>query len=154
MTCTKDFEITIDAATTCPNWSTLLWDSQALFNATFTPQSGTGNSFNAATLGGVGVVQNQADIDYNGTGCDCQCDMVLGGDSLPNDSTCKFVVYKMPGFVQLVCFAAFGAAPNSYNVPFSLPDTLGATITFRVRVYWQSLPGSAITNLGGVISNV
>ena len=152
MKCEKSFTITV-APAGCVDWTTIAWGAASTFNGTFFPNPGTGDTFDAVTLGGVGQAINTAPFTYKGPGCNCQCNVLITGDPLPNNGTCKISVYQVAPFVPLVCFAAAGAAPGGYLVTWSMPDTLGVTINYEVHVSFTSIIGSAVTTLHGVLSN-
>jgi hypothetical protein len=168
VSCNKAYTLEVESA--CPDWTTLLWGvanqgGVGAGSGTFTPDSTTGDSFAATASapdgGGAdfGIGNNTGTIAYNGTGCDCNLhyDAILVGDSNFIGGTIGITL--LPDFLVLAVVSLNGGASGSADVPFTIPDTLGADKTIAVDVLAQcpvaGIAGGLISiSLSGQITNV
>lgn len=153
--CVKQFTIP-QAALDCPDWSTLLWDSAILFGiATFTPSSSAGAAFSLSIDADPAQAFNTATIEYNGGGCNCNLHFEVSGNTLAENPVCTVTVAQVSPYTPLLCVGGAGPlAVGIYDIPFTLPDTLGSPLTFQVSVGITHAAPSYDIALGGLFSNV
>lgn len=143
----------ISVVTACADWTQLAWQVASQTNGSFSPSNTTGDSFSVVVLAGVSNVGNQGLITYNGTGCNCNIHLVYAGGVIPGTGNCIVSAMQVAPFIALNCWVGFTPrASGTYDVLFSLPNTGGVPLQYRILVSFPS--GSGPLTLSGTISNV
>lgn len=138
----------------CPQWETLVWTQGET-------QAGSGVVINVCTganfdvevartvVFGVATAFAQSSIVYNGPGCNCN----LHVTSIHSGNA--FGSVQIVGTGTLVDHAIPPDAAGAYDLPFSIPDTLGADLTINITVQANTDNGGAQTiGFHGYIENV
>lgn len=153
--CEKTFTIP-EAAAACADWSTLFWDSSILFGgASFTPSLAFSDSFAFSIDANAAQAFNTATVDYNGPGCNCNLRFEITGNALAENPACTIAIAQLAPYSPILCVGGAGAlAVGIYDIPFSLPDTLGSTLTFQVTAQITHAAPSYSIAMTGIFSNV
>lgn len=154
-TCEKTFVIPA-APLDCPDWTTLLWSVAVLFGgASFSPDSATGDTFDFFIDTNAAQAVNTATIDYKGAGCNCNLHLIISLNTLAENPVCTITVAQLVPFSTILCVGGAGPlAAGTYDIPFSLPDTMGATQTFQIQAGITHGAPSYSIDVNGKFSNV
>jgi len=150
--CTQPVTIVVNSA--CPDWTTLLWNipyPYSVVNGSFTPFNTASDSFSSSLNGGVAQSFNSATYVYNGSGCNCNLHLDYNGPAWVG-VTCKISSSMIDPPNTLVLCVKLLAGTGIYDIPFSLPDTLGVPISFYVIIHPKDSDGPLTLN--GTFSNV
>lgn len=149
--CEQEVQIVVNNP--CADWTTLDWGIATEVNGTFTPSSSQSDSFSATVTSTPCAVNNYGAIYYNGTGCNANVHLVYAGGILPGSGNCVVSVFQVSPYVALLCWVGFTPrATGVYDLPFSLPNTLGVSTQFRVQVSFPGTTGPC--TLSGQITNI
>jgi len=172
MICTKPFSITIAPNEICPDWTTLLWDAPIIIGesppdatGSFTPNGIAGENYHAQAqcadfFTGLFIVQAsvEANLIYNGNGCDCQVTVNWNGTGAdPTEAIASIRVQQNGG--DILPIQNFDTTNNgNYTFGFNLLDTGGGNQNINVRIVWQVSNlvggGPSTADMQGTFSNV
>lgn len=145
--CSRQFTMTV-ADAGCINWSDMLWDAATLTTqdggtASFTPDGTTGDTAVVA-VSCTALITSEAEasgsfghITYNAAVCDCKVVVTIDNPA-PGSNTIQIVYIQIQdSLFNTVFFQEYMSDTPSgvYEVPFSLPDTLGLDETLLVNVF-------------------
>jgi hypothetical protein len=169
VSCNKAYTLEIESS--CAAWDTMVWDAESggaggagTFNGLWFQ-----NTFHAvvsspdASVGDFAALSNTTlpplGLIYNGPGCNCNLHIEFTRvGNLTNLGGSGVLIQIIPPGTTLVNFPVTSAS-GSYDIPFSLPDTLGADINLFVIVALQSGvdpgdPTLSSLDVEGTITNV
>lgn len=157
--CSKQFQIEVGEA--CPDWDSINWDAPAY--TTF----GTGTAdiqvipastwdmevFAAAFNPDFGQVILNGSIPYNGSGCSCNLHITIANTGVVGAGWIA-ITSSLNGLLIQPLWSDLGV--GTWDVPFSIPDTMGVDDTLTLQIIgqkvWDSTPGTM--DVSGEISNV
>lgn len=147
--CQKELSIEIDPTSTCPDWDQLLWgndnithsgDSSAVFHFPNTHADTVDSNVTCPTSGSSGL-NCVGSLVYNGPGCSCNIEILFQVIGSWNTSDAVQVTLGPPFSSLIVDFQGIlHQAGGTFNIPFSLPDTLGNPLTINVSVSQSGIP--------------
>ncbi len=174
-TCTLGIPLTVQQGD-CPDWDTMVWvlqpDPAVENNVGTVTQSYSGGAFtcvgdspafvdpgdyNGVEAGAIGT------MSYTGGGCECNLHFdLVNVSNLVADETSGIIVEITAPFMQLLQFfnVVSGVTPTgTYNVTFTVPDTLGVAITLRVTISVTTQTGVQqdavlVSFTNGLITNI
>lgn len=162
--CSKQFVLTVEEVSSCPDWSQLLWQAPSIVDfppqatASFTPdsvQSDTGEGHAAADDGFPAAATNNATVAYNGSGCDCVVNVDWLSTLSPSSTASIAINSALFGLLKNESTNSLGN--GAHAIPFSLPDTGGVndTITVQVSAFKSFLDvGAGTVDVTATFSNV
>lgn len=164
ISCSKHFFLITEEATTCPDWSLLLWGVPAIATqdggtASMSPDSIQSEAFSfhtscTAAPFSEGQAENSGTIPYNGVGCDCNIHLEV----LATGGVTAGTLEVVSALFGLIISQPWDSLSNGSNdIPFSIPDTLGnndtITINLAVQSNWDS-PGPCDLQVTGLFENI
>jgi hypothetical protein len=155
-------ESTLDV---CPDWTQMQWgvpiqSAGGGAVVSFSPVSTISDSFDSNAISPTGFppdagdIRNTGVITYDGHGCDCNLHVELTRDQAV--ATFGGVLIRPTAtLIDIVSFLVQNNPTGVYDIPFSLPDTLGVPTQFEVFVRSINLsPGPGEVHLVGTVTNV
>lgn len=145
--CLKNFSLEV-AATPCPDWTTLLWGfhfggaylaTTGSATASFTPDHTASDSFDTVVTQPVpntpegGSAENRGYLMYNGSGCNCNLHIVSDQTGYPPNNHAD-VECQFDGIFIIIQNLNSLPGVNTFDLPFSLPDTGGVPKQFVIIV--------------------
>ncbi len=158
--CTKTLSLSVAVASDCPDWNTLLWGVPIIgtlgaSTAFFAPDSLAADGFSANVVSpGVGdacAAQNTGQLVYGGSGCNCNINIAI--NRINSNLGGVAVFGSNSGLLLNVNWNTL--VTGVYDIPFTLPDTLGVPETISVIVQLQNDNfGTQSNDVNGVITNI
>lgn len=153
--------VTLSSIKCGPDWTTISWAVQ-IFNDAPT-STFSGDHFSVAASGvssvGAGSPSNAVatgTINYKGPAFNGNFHLVMAGNTVGNFSdTTVGASMQAPGLVLNTAASnlptiLFPNGPGTYDVPFTVPDTGGATVLITITISWQA--GVPFAGFGGPVS--
>jgi len=139
-TCSKSFTLTVDAPSVCPDWDAIAWDPPNIFtfgggataSASFVGNSITINTAVADQATEEASVTNLGSLDYNGPGCNGNFHYETTIVETNGQSGVQFQLTNVTD--ALIIFNTTAFVSGVFDIPFVIPDTLGATKTYQWQV--------------------
>lgn len=149
--CNQEFSLQIQD-TNCPDWTQLAWGAPSTSGAaSITPAAAGNSNFFQLIAANPGSCQNDAQIIYNGHGCNCNLHLVY---TWVGASTGLIVLSDITAPSTLINRNVTAFPPGTVDIPFTLPDTLGLPHTLTLHVQAQAIGVGFSVNFAGTFSNV
>jgi len=161
--CEKAFELEVEAAGGCPDWSLIPWDMDGSGGVgggtgSFTPNNVPSDSFSGVCAALVpfsnGTSYNEGTFVYNGPGCNCNLHLEVIETVTTFQFANNFEVFFNGGLVM----AQSSVSNGVYDFPFVIPDTGGLNANIRVTCFMNCNfgggPGAVTINFSGTYSNL
>lgn len=151
ISCDQSFSLTVQN-TNCPDWTQLAWGVPFVSgNASIVPAAAGNSNIFQLIAANPGSCQNDAQIIYNGHGCNCNLHLVY---TWVGASTGLIIINDITAPLGLINRQVTSFPPGTVDLPFTLPDTLGLPHTITVHVQAQAIGAGFSVNFTGTLSNV